>query len=174
MISKNNDTTIHVKNIQKFMTEFYQYLYGLSAPITKWVFIKRILKYNLWKCRVTFLPNPKTKKYGTVTVAYKAGQICSTLQTRHKSLALLEFFKFKIKNWHCSDCRIVALYHLSNFCWWFRFYKLKLSCQEVYVSINIYPGCIQDLSGKCLLRDFASDKFSKFIPEEALRRLFFG
>ena len=33
MLSKSNDTTIHVKNIQKLMIEFYKYLYGLSAPI---------------------------------------------------------------------------------------------------------------------------------------------
>ena len=40
MLSKSNDTTIPVKNIQKLMIEFYKYLYGLSAPITKEVFTK--------------------------------------------------------------------------------------------------------------------------------------
>ena len=65
MLSKSNDTTIHVKNIQKLMIEFYKYLYGLSAPIMKEVFTKRILKYNLRNYRQLFLPNPKTKKYGT-------------------------------------------------------------------------------------------------------------
>ena len=46
------------------MIEFYKYLYDLSAPIIKETFIKRIVKYNLRNCRVTFLPNPKTKKLG--------------------------------------------------------------------------------------------------------------
>ena len=46
MLSKSNDTIIHVKNIQKLMIEFYKYLYGLSAPIMKEVFTKRILKHN--------------------------------------------------------------------------------------------------------------------------------
>ena len=54
MLSKSNDTTIHVKNIQKLMIEFYKYhLYGLSAPIMKEVFTKRLLKYNLRNCRAT-------------------------------------------------------------------------------------------------------------------------
>ena len=66
-------------NIQKLMIEFYKYLYGLSAPIMKEVFTKRILKYNLRNCRENLLPNPKTKKYGTDTVAYKASQLWSTL-----------------------------------------------------------------------------------------------
>ena len=39
------------------------------------VFTKRLLKYNLRNCRVTLLPNPKTKKYRTDTIAYKTAQI---------------------------------------------------------------------------------------------------
>ena len=57
------------------MIEFYKYLYGLSSPIMKEVLIKRILKNKLPNCRETLLPNPKTKKYGTDTVAYKASQL---------------------------------------------------------------------------------------------------
>ena len=75
MLSKSNDTTIHVKNIQKLMIEFYKYLYGLSALIMKEVFTKRILKYNFRNCRETLSPNSKTKKYGTDKVAYKASQL---------------------------------------------------------------------------------------------------
>ena len=50
------------------------------------VFTKRMLKYNLRNCRETLLPNPKTKKYGTDTVAYKASQLWSTLPTRYENL----------------------------------------------------------------------------------------
>ena len=35
MLSKRNNNTIHVKNIQKLMIEFYKYFHGLSAPIMK-------------------------------------------------------------------------------------------------------------------------------------------
>ena len=64
MLSKSNDTTIQVKNIQKLMIEFCKYLYGLSAAIMKKVFTKRLLKYNLRNCGANYLPKPKTKKYG--------------------------------------------------------------------------------------------------------------
>ena len=53
---------------------------------------------------VCLLPNPKTKKYGTDTVAYKASQLWSMLPTRYKNLPSLDLFKFEIKSWHCSDC----------------------------------------------------------------------
>ena len=112
MLSKSNNATVHVKNIQKLMIEFYKYLYGLSAPIMKEVLTKRLLKYNLRNCGVTILPNPKTKKYGTAAIAYKAAQLWSTLSTRHKNLPSLDLFKYEIKNWHCSDCP-------WNICWIF-------------------------------------------------------
>ena len=40
MLSKSNDTTIHLKKLQNLMIEFCKYLYGLSAPIMKEVFTK--------------------------------------------------------------------------------------------------------------------------------------
>ena len=97
MLSKSNDTALHLKNIQRFMIEFHKYPYGLSSPIMKDVFTKRILKYNLQSSRVTLLPNPKTKKYGTDTVAYKAAKLWSTLTARYKNLPSLYFLKSEIK-----------------------------------------------------------------------------
>ena len=72
------------------------------SPHNERSFYKRILKYNLLSCRVTLLTNPKTKKYGTDTVAYKATQLWSTLPTRY-NLSFSDLFKSEIKNWHCSD-----------------------------------------------------------------------
>ena len=103
MLSKSNDTIIHVKNIQKLMNDFYKSLYDLSAPKMKEVFTKR-LKYNLRNCRATLLPNPKTKKYDTDTLVHKTAQLWSTLPTRYKSLPSLDLFKYEIKRLHCSDC----------------------------------------------------------------------
>ena len=92
------------KNIQKLMTELYKYLYGLSAAIMKEVFTKRLSQYNFRNCKLTLLPNPETKKYGTNTVAYEASQLWRLLLTRYKNLPSLDLFKSEIKNWHCSDC----------------------------------------------------------------------
>ena len=91
MLSRNNDSTIHVKNIRKLMIEFCKHLYGLSAPIMKEAFSKRVFKYNLQSCKVTLLPNPETKKYGTDTVGYKAAQTWRMLPSRYNF-----FFHFNI------------------------------------------------------------------------------
>ena len=94
------------KNIQKLMIEFYKYLYSLSAFIFRLslFFKKRILKCNLRSCRVTLLPNPKTKKYGTDTIVYKAVKLWSTLPARYENFPSLDLFKFEIQNLHCSNC----------------------------------------------------------------------
>ena len=97
ILSKSNDTTIRVKNIQILIIEFYKYLHGLSAPIMKEAFTKRLLKYNHRNCRVTLFPNPKTKKYGTDTIAYISAQFWSTLPTRYKNFPSLDLFKSEIK-----------------------------------------------------------------------------
>ena len=161
------------------MIEFYKCLYNLSAPIVKEVSTKRILKYNFLNCRVILLPNPKTKKYGTDTVAYKDSQLWSALPTRYKTLPTWDSFKSEIKSWNCVDypyniCEIIF--------WWFRFYKLKLKKivkRCTYQSINILimfeisRGNVycENLSGECLLWSFSLDKLSKFIWEETFRRL---
>ena len=41
----------------------------------KEVFTKRLIKHNLRKYGVTLLPNPKTIKYGTDKIGYKAAQL---------------------------------------------------------------------------------------------------
>ena len=72
----------------------------------KGILTERTLNHNLQNCRTTLLPNPKTIKYSTNTVADKAGQGVrwSTLPRSHKSLSSSDLFKFEIKTWHCNDC----------------------------------------------------------------------
>ena len=66
MLSKNNDTTIHVKTIQKNYDSILQIALRYFSVINERSFYKR---YSLLNCRVTLLPNPKTKKYGTDMMA---------------------------------------------------------------------------------------------------------
>ena len=41
MVSKSDNTNIHVKNIKKLMIKYYKYLYRLLATIMKEVFTKK-------------------------------------------------------------------------------------------------------------------------------------
>ena len=96
MLASINDTTTHVKKIQKLMIDVYVCLNGLSATILKDIFTKIMLKYNLLSCGITLLSNPKSKIYRLIPqlikfrVRYQRGmKIC------HRQIC---------SNWHCSDC----------------------------------------------------------------------
>ena len=58
----------------------------------KEVFTKKLLiKYNPQNCSATLLPNPKTKKYGTDRIAYKAAQLAIVrfIQIRKKKTGIV-------------------------------------------------------------------------------------
>ena len=90
MLANINDTTTHVKKIQKLMIDVSVCLNGLSATILKDIFTKIMLKYNLLSCGITLLSNPKSKIYSTDTAAYK---VSSALPTWYENLSSLDLFK---------------------------------------------------------------------------------
>ena len=47
MLSKGSHATVHLKNIQKLVIEFFKYLYGLLVFIINKAFTKRVLTYSL-------------------------------------------------------------------------------------------------------------------------------
>ena len=97
-LSISKDTTIHLKNIQKLMIEFFKCLYSFSSFIMKGVLTKKVLKYNHLSCRVTLSSNPKTLKYDKDAVVNKADQICSIVSAWCKYLSLLDLFRSEIIN----------------------------------------------------------------------------
>ena len=131
------------------------------------IFTKRLLKYNLRNCRITLLPNPKTKNCCKDTIAFKAAQFWSTPPTRYRNLPSLDLFKSEIKKWHCRDrpCNICRIF--VDFVGFINWEKLH----EVYLSIDKYSDYVWDLSGEYLLWGFSLEKVSNFIWEETLRRL---
>ena len=52
--------------------------------------------------------------------------------------------------------------------------KINGNCQEVFLSIDKYSGCVQNLSGEWFLWGFSLDKVSNFIGKETLRILFWA
>ena len=52
-LSKSNDTTVYVKNIQNLMIEFCKYLYGLSVSV-KQAFIQALLALVIFVIKTEF------------------------------------------------------------------------------------------------------------------------
>ena len=79
MLSKSNDTIS-------------------SKPFNSPSFYKSILKYNFQSCALTLLPNRKTKKESTDTVAFKSARLWSMLLTKYNDFSSVYLFKSEMKN----------------------------------------------------------------------------
>ena len=70
---KDNSFSIHERNIQILSIEIYEFLNGPSPSILNNVFHKSISNsYDLRNYKELYSRNPKTVRYGTETVSYKA------------------------------------------------------------------------------------------------------
>ena len=95
-----NETTIHQRNLQVFMTEVHKIVSGIAPPIMNSIFRFRYNTHNRNFLKI-YTENRKAVKYGTETVPYRA----PNLHTKYKSTKSLDEFKSKIKAWKCDFCQ---------------------------------------------------------------------
>ena len=75
------------------MVKLYKYHYDYLSPIMNETFTKFFIEYDFPICRVTLLPNFKTKKYGKDCVVYENYQIKSIQTARYKTFPWSELFQ---------------------------------------------------------------------------------
>ena len=73
------------------MIEFYKF--SLNSRVIKEDFTKRVFHYNLRSFGVTFLPNPKSERFGTDTVASEVTHALKILPVWYKSFRSLDLFR---------------------------------------------------------------------------------
>jgi len=109
LLTKDEEFTIHHRNIQTLGIELYKVVYGLSPKIMNTVFT---LKSHLIPWKTTFVGrNVKTVNYGTETLAHLGPKIWSMIPEEMKKFSLSKFTK-KIRKWKPDKCpcRICKLY----------------------------------------------------------------
>ena len=99
-----NETTIHQRNLQVFMTEVNKIVNGIGPPIMNSIFRFRCKTHNRNFLKI-YIENRKTVKHGTETVPYRAPFLWANLHTKYKSTKSLDEFKSKIKAWKCDFCQ---------------------------------------------------------------------
>ena len=111
LLEQRNFVSIHVKNLQIFMTEMYKARSGLSPPSMKDIFAERNTGYNLRHGNDTQLPKVHTGTYGIETISFLGNRLWSTLPNIIKQASTLSIFKSHIKcrkgeNCNCRLCKI--------------------------------------------------------------------
>jgi len=79
LLHRNEEVTIHEKNLQKVMLELYRRM-SSGNPSSLWSFFsKKVLQYSLRINKLLQLPNTRTKKYGNESLSFRGSIIWSQL-----------------------------------------------------------------------------------------------
>ena len=106
LLENANEKPVHQKCIELLMIEVYKYLNDLSPDIMSvWE-----NTYNLRNFHIFESQNPRTKKFGLDSIAYKASQLWKNVPEEIRNSTSLPMFKKKIKkvpliSCSCNCCR---------------------------------------------------------------------
>ena len=115
--SNSNEKPVHQKCTELLMIEVYKYLNGLLPDIMSDIFKLRENTYNLRNFHIFESQNPRTKKFGLDSIAYRASQLWENFPEEIPSSTSLPIFKKKIKKVPlipCScNCRRKYIHHVG-------------------------------------------------------------
>ena len=101
LLSRDNSQTIHVKNLQRLMTEIYKSTKKLN-PSYLWEFHER-KEVELRTKDLGKLPKIK-QRYGTESLSFRGSLLWNTLSDKIKQSPSLAAFKNQIKSWTGDKC----------------------------------------------------------------------
>ena len=104
LLEKDNNVTIHERNLQRLATEIYKVENELSPLFMRDIFPERATNYNLRNNHCLSTTNVKTGLYGRETISFRGPQIWSILPIDIKNSQNLNEFKNKITKWKPEGC----------------------------------------------------------------------
>ena len=104
LLHRNEEETIHDKNLQKLMLEVYKCMTS-GNPSFLWEFFnKKVFPYSLRIHNLLQLRNARTKKYGNESLSFRGSIIWNQLPGQYKAAKTDHEFKMKIKSWKGFEC----------------------------------------------------------------------
>ena len=104
LLHRNEEVTIHEKNLQKLMLEVYKCI-TTGNPSFLWDFFNRkMLPYNLRINNLLQLPKTRTNRYGNKSLSFWGSIVWNRLPDKYKAAKSCEEFKMKIRSWKGSGC----------------------------------------------------------------------
>ena len=99
LLCKRGEYAIHTRNLQKLMLEVYKYLTS-GNPSFLWDFFKcKPVNNNLRVTDLVQLPDTRTLRYGTDSLAFRGSILWNKLPDTIKSADSVSQFKNNIKDW---------------------------------------------------------------------------
>ena len=113
LLENSNEKPVHQKCIELLMIEVYKYLNDLSPDIMSvWE-----NTYNLRNFHIFESQNPRTKKFGLDSIAYRASQLWKNVPEEIRNSTSLPIFEEKIKKVPLISCSCICcrkyIYHVG-------------------------------------------------------------
>eukprot|EP00112_Aurelia_sp_Birch-Aquarium-sp1_P009288 Seg205.19 transcript_id=Seg205.19/GoldUCD/mRNA.D3Y31 product="hypothetical protein" protein_id=Seg205.19/GoldUCD/D3Y31 len=104
LLQRNNEQTVHVKNLHKLMTEVYKSL-NCQNPTFMWdLFIRKEVTYDLRAKDLLQLPKARTVLNGLNSIAFRDSILWNALPDEIKSSQSIALFKIHVKQWNGDSC----------------------------------------------------------------------
>ena len=117
LLEDANEKPFHQKCIELLMIEVCKYLNSLFPDIMSDIFKLRENTCNLRNFHIFESQNPRTKKFGLDSIAYRASQLWKNVPEEIRNSTSLPIFKKKIKKVpliSCScNCRRECIHHVG-------------------------------------------------------------
>ena len=104
LLHRNEEVTVHEKNLQKLMLEVYRCMTSGKPSFLLEFFNKKVLPYSLRVNNLLQLPNTRTKKYRNESLSFRGSIIWNQLPNQYKAAKTDHEFKMKIKRWKGFEC----------------------------------------------------------------------
>ena len=104
LLARSSSNSIHIKNLQKLMTEIYKSMNHLNPSIVWEFHEKKPIKYNLRIQNLCKLPTIKTLGFGLNSLSFRGSFLWNTLDDSIKQVPTLPCFKKRIKDWTADRC----------------------------------------------------------------------
>ena len=101
---KNNEISIHTKNLQKLIAEVYISLNQESPSFMGEFFVQRELTYDLQIKNTIQIPSTKTISFGIKSLAFGGSTLWNSMPDTIKSVENVFRFKKGIKAWNGDKC----------------------------------------------------------------------
>ena len=104
LLTRTDEQTIHIKNLQKLMLQIYKCL-SEENPSSMWkYFEKRDWKYEIRTENLLPTPNIKTNSIGANSLISIGAHLCNTLSNDIKNAKSTAIFIRQIKEWNEDKC----------------------------------------------------------------------
>ena len=106
LLQRNNEQTVHIKNLHKLIAEVCKSLNCQNPAFTWDLFIRKEVTYDLRAKDLLHLPKARTVLKGLNSIVFRGSILWKAISDEIKSSQSIASFKVKIKSWNGDNCNI--------------------------------------------------------------------